>query len=317
MNESPSYKKINFSLRPGKNIQRKMIAELCSCLRSFGRISSYRYIGFGSTFFSDFTLFHRILGFKNMISIEKEVEDKDRFEFNKPLGSINMAYGDSSDILSSFEWKDIPTIIWLDYDKQIDIPKLDDINFLAANLCKGSVLIVSLRALATDFHKSLKTSKRLAELRNSLGEKLPFDIASRDMTESKFPITLKRIIDANISRIISDRNAALPPDNHFLFRQLFFSIYNDGTRMATIGGIIIEKGQSHIFESCDFRSLDYFNEGNTPVEIKTPNLTFQEQRYLDSQIPDGKIELPCVTKEEVADYVKVYRHYPKFVEAEL
>lgn len=317
MSERPSYRKINYAIRPAKNIQRKMIAEICACLRPFRRINSYRYIGFGSTFFSDFILFHRRFGFNNMISIEKEVADKDRFEFNKPLGGIRMHYGESSDIISRLEWRDIPTIVWLDYDTQIDVAKIEDIEYIVANVCAGSLIIITLRAVSRDISDSPNTTKRFAKLNERLASKLPHDINPIDTTESRFPKTLRRIINENVLRVLAERNAALSPENHLQFRQLMFFVYDDGTRMATIGGLIVEQGQSPIFDNCDFRSLEFYNEGDTPYEIRAPNLTFYEQRYLDSQIPDGSLTLPGVPAEDVSDYVKVYRHFPKFVEAEL
>jgi hypothetical protein len=54
---SSSYRKINYTLRPAKNIERKMLCEAFHKLHPFGKVQNYRYIGFGSTYFSDFILF--------------------------------------------------------------------------------------------------------------------------------------------------------------------------------------------------------------------------------------------------------------------
>ena len=51
-----SYESVNYVLRPAKNIERKMFCEAFRRLAEFGRVDSYRYVGFGSTFFSDFSL---------------------------------------------------------------------------------------------------------------------------------------------------------------------------------------------------------------------------------------------------------------------
>ena len=58
---SGSYEKINYSLRPAKCIERKMLCETFRRLSIFGKVETYSYIGFRCTFFSDFALFHKSL----------------------------------------------------------------------------------------------------------------------------------------------------------------------------------------------------------------------------------------------------------------
>jgi hypothetical protein len=60
-----SYEKINYSLRPAKSIERKMLCDAFRRLSAFGKVENYQYIGFGSTYFSDFSLFHKALGISN------------------------------------------------------------------------------------------------------------------------------------------------------------------------------------------------------------------------------------------------------------
>ena len=43
-----SYQKVNYALRPAKNIERKMICEALRQLSGFCLVETYRYIGFGS-----------------------------------------------------------------------------------------------------------------------------------------------------------------------------------------------------------------------------------------------------------------------------
>ncbi len=68
--DTPSYRKINYRVRPAKSIQRKMLCDALLRLSFFEPVENYRYVGFGSTTFTDFILFHKILGIKDMISIE-------------------------------------------------------------------------------------------------------------------------------------------------------------------------------------------------------------------------------------------------------
>ena len=80
-----SYERIHYGLRPAKNVQRKMLVETFRRLSEFGAVDSYRYVGFGSTYFSDFSLFHKTLGIRSMISIERDLSNRKRFEFNRPF----------------------------------------------------------------------------------------------------------------------------------------------------------------------------------------------------------------------------------------
>ena len=82
---TPSYRKINFSLRPAKGAERKMFVETVGRLLPFSILETYRYIGFGSPYFSDFSLVHRRLGISDMVCIEQQEEDSERFEFKPTI----------------------------------------------------------------------------------------------------------------------------------------------------------------------------------------------------------------------------------------
>lgn len=86
---------VNFSLRPAKSIECKMLCEAFRQLSIFSDVEAYRYIGFGSKYFSDFTLIHKTLGIKDMISIERNVQNRARFEFNRPFDCIRLMFGES------------------------------------------------------------------------------------------------------------------------------------------------------------------------------------------------------------------------------
>ena len=68
-----SYDQINYYLRPSKHVERNMLAAAFMRLREFGSLEAYRYVGMGSVNFSDFVIFHRLLGVSPMISIEKDI----------------------------------------------------------------------------------------------------------------------------------------------------------------------------------------------------------------------------------------------------
>ena len=81
---------INYQIRPSKSIERKMMCELVKEIQIIQGTRELRYIGMGAKYFTDFLLFHNEFGVTDMISIEAERERAMRYEFNKPLKSIQM-----------------------------------------------------------------------------------------------------------------------------------------------------------------------------------------------------------------------------------
>ena len=309
----PSYQKINYTLRPAKGAERKMIVEAIGRLRSFSALDSYRYIGFGSPYFSDFSLMHRSLGIHDMICIEQEVKDIKRFEFNRPFSCIELKFGKSTEILPTLEWQERPTIIWLDYDGPINKAIFSDIHLVCSSMTTGSFLLVSIRNNASDFGSD--PSERLKRLRSAVGgNKLPFPTQS-DVQKVNFGRFLWRIIDAEIQRIVSERSVGLRDDLRFNYKQVLHFDYQDGARMSTIGGVLYQKGQRTLFEQCDFSSLPYNRTDHDACRIKAPLLTFKELRALGEYLPGSIPPLPSMPREEVEAYAEHYRYFPNYIEA--
>ena len=94
---------INYQIRPSKSIERKMMCELVKEIQIIQGTSELRYIGMGAKYFTDFLLFHNEFGVTDMISIEAERERAMRYEFNKPLKSIQMIYGTTNEVLPQID----------------------------------------------------------------------------------------------------------------------------------------------------------------------------------------------------------------------
>lgn len=137
-----SYERINYSLRPAKAIERKMMCEAFRRLTPFGSVHTYRYVGFGSAYFSDFALFHRALGIHDMVSVEKDEANESRFVANRPFKCIRLEFGHSNDVLPRLNW-DVRTIAWLDYDGRLTESVLRDVELVAARAVRGTVLVLS------------------------------------------------------------------------------------------------------------------------------------------------------------------------------
>ncbi len=292
-----------------------MIAETLMRLSPFRRVRTYRYIGFGSTFYSDFSLFHRILGCKPMFSMQKRFGDEARFDFNLPLGCITNRFGHSNNLLYKFPWNGIASIVWLDYDEELQKYMLDDVGYLSQVLTSSSILMVTVKSKGADFGDTPKA--RLQLLNDTIQEKMPLDISESDVINARFHGAIRRIFYATIKDKLSKRNSGVKPKQCIQYEQIMYFTYNDSTPMVTFGGLILKENQRDSFLKCDFKSLDFTRFGNTPYNIFVPNLTFREQRYLDQQLPGDRINLQGVPKDDLEAYSKLYRYFPRFVEAEL
>ncbi len=310
-----SYEVVNYALRPAKQIERKMICETIRRLSEFASIESYRYVGFGSIYFSDFALFHRQLNISSLISIEKDEHKQARFEFNKPFDCIDIEFGCSNAVLSELDWSQ-RSVFWLDYDGTLDSDVLTDVTSFCANAASGSMLIVSVNANIRATEKD-----RLKTLKDAVGaEKVPNDLQKKDLTGWNTAETYRRIISNVIRDQIRKRNGGLPECNQMMWQQVLSFDYADGAKMTTIGGVIFDRGQKPHFQKCAFTNLEFVRIDDESYHIAVPMLTYRELRYLDKQLPHAapeKIEANGIPPEDIQAYGKVYRYFPTFAEADL
>lgn len=329
-----SYEKINYSLRPAKNIERKMLCDAISKLGLLQSINKYRYIGFGSPYFTDFLLFHRRLGIKNLISIEKDEKNEDRFLFNKPFSCIKMEFGDSHAILPTLDWNKKLSIVWLDYDGKINKNVLADVNTFFFKAEAGSMFLISINA-HPDNIKDIADKKltdkefRANELLERVGkEKVPFDLSKYSLSLGDNYKALRDIINIEIAETLKKRNGGLSA-NKYLYKQIFNFIYEDGVRMLTVGGILYSEKQQAIIDAMEFENLDFVRVGEDVFNIQVPFLTFKEISILDTLLPDkidintGKLKLdkservlpPELSAKDIINYSRIYKYFPNFAEA--
>ena len=310
-----SFERINYALRPAKQIERKMICETIRRLSVFASTESYRYVGFGSINFSDFALFHRRLNMSNLIGIEKDDDKSSRFEFNKPFDCIEIRFGHSTAVLSELDWSQ-RSVFWLDYDGKLNSDVLTDVTSFCANAVSGSMLVVSVNAqIPTD------ARDRVKKLGTAVGaEKVPVNLQERDLGGWNTARTYRRIISNVIVDQIRKRNGGLPECNQMMWRQVLNFEYADGAKMMTVGGLIFDRGQEPHYHKCAFTNLEFVRTGDDGYRIDVPMLTYRELRYLDKQLPcaaPDDIEASGIRTEDIEAYRKVYRYFPTFAEADL
>jgi len=335
-----SYENINYSVRPGKAIERKMLIELMQRLSLFDKIENYQYVGFGSTYFTDFTLIHKNLGVKKMISIEKDIHNQSRFMFNVPFSCIKMEFHDSNDILPNIDWHNCPSILWLDYDDKLEASMFKDVQTYVANALSGSLFFISVNAHPFDYSPSMSPDEikefRLKTLIDKVGdEKVSSGINGSELNLGGLSKVYQEMINDEINSVLRIRNNSKSDDNpeKLFYKQLVNFTYRDGAKMLTVGGIIYSKSQENQFSAASFDDLEFYRDGNESFDIKVPNLTFRELYKLDSLLPSNlnpetgefkdesfeetqKIEefIPLV---DALKYSKIYRYFPAFTESVL
>lgn len=333
----PSYENINYGLRPGKTIERKMLCDLIHKLSAFHSLVDYQYIGFGSTYFSDFVQFHKNLGLRSLISIEKDKVNEKRFRFNIPYSCIKLLIGHSNEELPKLSFDNIPSILWLDYDYELNFSVLEDIRTFVSNAIESSLLIVTVNA--HPFTKTGINAEELKEFRfkklvQNVGErKIPIDIDGANLNMKGLSRVYRQIIEDEINTTIKSRNNGKHNDNpnRLFYKQLINFEYQDGAKMLTVGGIICNGYLENKLNIANFEQLEFFRNGESPFEIKVPSLTYREIYQLESLLPsflntdtgeilneskmihDGiKNITEIIPLKDVKEYSEIYRYFPTF-----
>ena len=312
-----SYEKVNFAIRPAKCIERKMLCEAFQRLREFGPLERYRYIGFGSTYFADFILFHKVLGLRNMVSIEADRQNRRRFAFNKPFRCIRMRYGWSNEQLPELAWG-TRSIVWLDYDYALDESVLADVRLLVSRLTSGSLAVFTVDARPPNPRSRPRDS--LAEIRGRLPSRIPAEVGAADLDDWGTAKVYRQVIHNEVEQALSDRNGVLDVGHRLTYTQLFNFHYEDGAKMLTVGGLLHAKRHEPSFTRCNFDALSFLRTGDEPCVIEVPNLTYRELRHLDRQLPSEgipRLRHPGIPRADVTRYSEWYRYFPTFAETEL
>jgi len=126
-----SYLKVQYDLRPAKQVERRMLIDAFHMLAMANfPIRDYQYTGFGSVYFVDFILFHKLLGIKRMVSVEHSEKVENRVKFNRPYAFVDIVIGSASELIPRLS-PDLKHILWLDYDDVLSASHLADIRLAA------------------------------------------------------------------------------------------------------------------------------------------------------------------------------------------
>ena len=320
----PSFRQFDYRLRPNKGAERRMLIETFRRLSFFEPIKNYRYIGFGSTTFSDFILMHRALNITDMISIEKRIDYQLRFDFNKPFSCVSIKYGDSTEILPQLSW-DMRVIVWLDYDGRLTNTVMQDISYVSSCVSSGSMLIVTVNSEGYHSPWNMGIKKINKKLRSRFeyesGFTLPAGTEGKHLQGIEMANTCRRLIEEKIEITLRDRNGLQTKETQMQYRPFLNFVYRDGAQMLTVGSIFYYARDESILSKCRFKDLGFTTSKNDELyQINLPVMTTRERHYLDQRLPADSCDEALnigLKQDEIENYIRLYRYCPSFAEVEL
>jgi hypothetical protein len=310
MNPTESYLKVPYDLRPAKQVERRMLLDAFQRLSRCGfQLGDYQYTGFGSVYFVDFVMFHRLLGLEKLLSVEYSKKVEKRVRFNKPFDLIKIQIDPISNVIPTLS-RDSKHILWLDYDDTLRAGHLADTVLAANQLSAGSILLVTVdvEPPADDggpqewFTYFNEEAERFLNVRWTHKDFVRSQLVSRNV----------EILEKAINNGLSGREG-------IRFLPLFNFLYADGHQMLTVGGVIGGDTEARQLASCDFRTATYIRQtlSAPPYVIRVPRITRKERLYLDSAMPSADDWVPQdfeLSLDDVLAYREIYRYYPAYAE---
>ena len=311
---SKSYLKVQYDLRPAKQVERRMLIDAFQLLSSAGfKIHDYQYTGFGSVHFVDFILFHKFLGIQKMLSIEHDQDIKKRIQFNRPYKTINIKITSASEAIPKLA-KNISHILWLDYDQIVNHDMLSDIALAAVTLREGSIILITMDAnppgkeADTNYGPKMWKDYYFSFAEQYLGKYSN----ARDFV-------VRNLVKINTEIFNNVMRNSLMSRSGVEFVPFFNFSYADGHRMVTCGGMICSPENKDALENCSLKERSYarFDLTKPAFEIQVPKITRKERLYLDSNMPCSKDWQPKIfelCKEDILAYREIYRYFPAYAE---
>lgn len=314
---SRSFDRIDYTLRPAKYVERRMLRDIFRRVAPFDTPEDYVYVGFGSVWFADFILFHRALGVRDMISIESSTKAKDRVADNAPF-AIDLRFARSERVLPHLDWTR-HQFIWLDYDDAIDPNKLIDCDIVATNARSGTLFAASLRADAASQGNMAGTpGSQIKDFVDTFGaDAMPAGLFDEDLLGWPFAELSRTMLEMRIEAALAVRNGL--GGEPVSFQPICSFNYADGIYMTTLVGMFVTESENDTFARCGFEKLDFIPSVGATIKIDLPIMTPREIARIEAQLPlaVGKsLNLGSVPLRHADRLEKLYRHLPNYMVAE-
>jgi hypothetical protein len=320
---SRSFLKVQYDLRPAKQVERRIFIESFQLLAEAGfPIRDYQYTGMGSIHFVDFALFHKFLGLNRLISVEIASDIDERLKFNTPYaGCVEVIPGQAIGEYIPNLSKEHKHVLWLDYDNVLSNEMLRDVCQAVTMLPNSSVLLVTVDTEPPEYEEGERkgekmdaknTRKCFEEIVEGFADYLLDTWADDDFDWDNLPNINAQLLIKSITEGIKGR-----PEPCFI--PLFHFLYSNGHRMLTIGGMVGTQKDRKKIKKSRLGQMNYvrltFKE--KPFLIRIPRITRKERLYLDSNMPASPGWRPKdfeMSNEDIEDYRNIYRFFPSFAE---
>lgn len=316
---------VNYSIRPNKTVERRVIFEMLSTIAPAYEFEKFRYLGLGSMWFVDFVMAHKVLSITDMISIEKDEFGASRARFNRPFKCVEVKEGDSTIVLRGLDLERKPLVAWMDYDTSLNGPVLDDLSILSERAPVRSILIATINAekgsLPTKDARDATFATEEDRLRSVAGDLVPQTLPKGAMQASNYPSYLSELLFDHIKRSVRKAGRA-----GAVVQPLFNLRYKDNAQMITIGAAIADAALSKATaELAAAKKIGQYLKVEAQLEIGVPPLTFKEKASLDQLMPTDEVPTgPQVEAlgfrlkpSQIESYHSFYRHYPAFGEVSI
>ena len=329
----PSFQKINYMIRPRKQVERKIIIELFQELQTMLEIDikDYQYIGLGSVYYYDFILFNKFLKITDMVSLDRESCVR-RFEFNKPFDFVKFINLHTTDFLNSEPAQsDKNRFVWLDYDSKLIRYSDTGRGFILTKYILEDIGIVSRKSNENDLFILTVNRDIPRRIFANINVRSQFLKQFKEYLSGEYKSTSNITLD-NYPYIIQNilLNTFKNNETHqsIKFRKLFSFAYEDTSPMYTLGGIFRSTEIPDLSLSSHFAQLGE----DLITDIDVPILTYREKLKLDQAIyffgqqlntppPDDVLEQLATDKLgfeidclDLKSYLKYYRYYPQYYE---
>ena len=309
-----SFDSVNYSLRPSKSIQRQLVFEGVRILQSHLDLDRLVYVGFGSIWFTDFVMAHKLLGIDDMVSIESNRIGFCRAVFNSPYATVRVREGISSNVLPTLYDDEViarrPWMIWLDYDCEFNETIRDDVRSVIENVPANSILLITFNGNEIKYGQATDRPERLRELFKGV---VPDGLPKRACKDERMQETLASLATDFMKSVAADLSR---PGG---FVPAFRAIYKDTAPMVTVGGLLPALGAARV-------ASDVVHRADWPCfpekPIVAPYRTIREATILQSQLPRaGRLSRAIVQSlgfdledEQIEAFENYYRQYPAFAQ---
>ena len=309
-----SFDLVNYSLRASKGIQRQLVFEGVRKLQTQLDLERLVYIGYGSIWFTDFVLAHRLLEIDDMVSMESDDVGFRRAMFNSPYSTVRVLHGTSSALLPTLYTDESlqarPWLVWLDSDNGFDEALKADVASVVENAPSNTVLLITFNGHEMKYGAAPDRPKRLQDL---FGAAVPDNLSKKACKDERMQETLADFALAYIQSAANDlaRSGGFVP--------AFRIIYRDNAPMISVGGILPSRGAARIAASL-VSELSWKCRPAKP--ITAPNLTLREVSVLQSRLPNpaplDRLAVQALgfdlEEAQLEVFQAYYRQYPSFAQ---